>query len=1150
MKKVVSIILSIQMIMMALFVFSTISFAQDEVMTIKPSRYGAWENWINSPNLMGDYESTTQLLIEAVDADGDPLVLPADAQWELTIKTASKSKTIKMNPATTLPSVNLYRFETCNGEGENKFVPVKGTNYTVSAKIYSAGTLIYKSNAVSGFTCPMNPIDPAVVMPEPAGTAGLTVTAQFDIIENYGNPKRTYFIVGVKASEANDTLYARLKNGKYKMYVTVTDETDKTVDTVYYPINKPAEEIYLTNFLRLALGEKGVELDKNHAYTLELNVYNQKGELKYAGKSATGIFKSKQAAYLADGPIIPSTLEGKKDSVLYQKSALFVGDSITEAICEVNIAATQMTAGWPGRIGVANDMYFVNKGLSGASVSDCRGSNTVLNQLKAMKNRTFDLLVMHGGVNDAWDSAAVGAMTAADNFNPDTFDQSTFAGGLEYMFWYAKTYYPEAVKGYIINFQLPGASVGRLADMSEYFDEAKKICDKWGIPYLDLYNNAELNKRMKGDTRYAMGDYIHPNDRGYDILYPYIEQFCECIMKGEDPSLLTDPAPIPEAGGKIDEGDVNLALGKPVKNGAGTTSYRLTDGSVDEYFMAGNWDAGDGKCYVELDLGAICSINKINVVTYVGNLLYQWEAYVSEDNTLSIDKWTKVGEMMDNKMSYEDGHTIVFESVDARYVRIYGIYDNASNAYVFNELSVYGEFNDSGIVTEIGKGNTAVLPGNLNTDKLTDGNKTSDPVVVTPLTGGSVTVDLKEVTKLSQIKVFTYSNLGAYQVYASVDGVNFVYVGEKAANVADAKYDAATGCSYVFPTSESYRYIKVVGIESARTDYCCALEEIEVYDENGNKITDVTAVAEKLTASSAANAIDGKYSNYCFMNRPSGNIVIDLGKLDDLRNVTVYPADISDNLLVQVSADNTNWITVGTIKAGADAAVACDFIGSYRYVRIAYTGANEYSIYEIEVYAVSEAADPSVEEELTDKEEVTITLGNGAAAPLLKDDNTTTNYTLIAEGDQCYALIDLQKTYSVTKAVIHALNGNYLFEIYGSVDGESWTKLAANEASASYSAAEGFALELTGDYRYIKVVGTACQFGYFTTYEMDIFGHEAVETPDEPDEPDVPDVPDVPDEPDVPALPSGDSAVDMFVVVAMCIIGMAIVIKKKKPCNV
>ena len=154
--------------------------------------------------------------------------------------------------------------------------------------------------------------------------------------------------------------------------------------------------------------------------------------------------------------VAPDNVGEKEKNPLAGKSALFVGDSITEAICEAGIPALASKAGWPGRIGTANGMRFVNKGLSGASVSNCRASNTVLAQLKAMKNQSFDLVILHGGVNDAWDSAPVGQMTASDNFDEKSFDQSTFAGGLEYLLWYAKENYPKSTLGYIINFKPDG----------------------------------------------------------------------------------------------------------------------------------------------------------------------------------------------------------------------------------------------------------------------------------------------------------------------------------------------------------------------------------------------------------------------------------------------------------------------------------------------------------------------------------------------------------------------------------------------------------------------------------------------------------------------------------------------------------------------
>lgn len=1114
MKRFLSSVLSILMVLSVFTAFPAGIFAADSpaVLVIKPSGFGAFENWANSPNLQGEYDAVTQLLVEATDSEGAALSLPANAKWFLTISSAGGSTTIEMNPATTYAPSNLYRFEVCNGTGENKFVPVKGTTYTVSAEIYSGDALIFKSEAVSGFTCNIDPIDPAVPLEEPQGTVSLSVAPYYGHIENWGTPEKTFFIVGTTAASANYTLYQRLKRGTYALSVTVTDETTNTTAVIDYPFCNPAQELYQTSFLRLSLAERGFVPVADHSYTVKLDVYDGE-ELKYTGSSAVGAFKSTNTKFIENGAIVPELPPVNKDSVLYGKSVLFVGDSITEAICEVNIPALATAAGWPGRIGMANNMLFVNKGLSGASISNVRGTNTVLAQLQSMKNRDFDLLIMHGGVNDAWDEAPVGQMTALDNFDGTTFDQSTFAGGLEYLFWYAKTYYPDAVKGYIINFRLPGSSIGKLSDMSEYFSVARQICDKWEIPYLDMYANDELNDRMKATTRYALGDYIHPNDRGYDILYPYVEDFCECIMEGKDPATLTDPERLPDGSSLIDEDDVNVALGKPVVSGSGTKSTVPTDGRVDAYFYAGDWgseDEGsfgtDGECYIQIDLGYEYLIDKLNVVTFVGNLLYQWEAYATTDATLSIDQWTKLGAKDGYEMSYEDGYTLTFEEISARYVRIYGIYDNASTAFVFNEVSVYGTpsvSTDENLV-EVGGGSTATLPDKSTSDKLTDGNKTSDPLVVTPTDGGSILYDLGAVVMLETIKTYTAGTDSSYGIYGSLDGKEWTLLATKEVNGTSEAYDAAVGWCHVMAVSGSYRYLRWQWLESKRADGYVSAAEIEIFAKDSETaLTGITATATDCVYS-GNNTLDGNYKSYCFMNRKNDGTVVDLTTAKDLRYVTLYPASTTEDLLVAVSADNRTWVTVGYARAGNTEAIDMYLEGSYRYLKLYTDKGVGYEAYELEVYMLDEEEpdvpvdpptdDPSVDpEELTAKEEVTITNGaTGGLAPGLKDGNTSGNYTLIKEGDGCFALIDLQKSYTLTKAVIYALNGKYLFEIYGSNDKESWTKLGANEESSSYVAADGFVLDLSGDYRYVKVVGTGCQYGYFTTYEMDIFGHKPV----------------------------------------------------------
>lgn len=228
------------------------------------------------------------------------------------------------------------------------------------------------------------------------------------------------------------------------------------------------------------------------------------------------------------------------ESPLYQKKVLFVGDSITEARCEWNQGKT--IVGWPGRIIEGNDMLGINKGVSGASVSNCRGGNTILAQLQAERKNTYDFVIIHGGVNDAWDAAPVGTIT--EGFDAK-FDFSTFAGGLETTFKYAKETFKDAQFGYIINFKINRKGIGKLTDMTEYFDMAKQICEKWQIPYIDLYTDEDFNNnQLKYKLTTNLPDLIHPNSKGFDIIAPVINDWMETIPtyyeelnKPEEPSV-------------------------------------------------------------------------------------------------------------------------------------------------------------------------------------------------------------------------------------------------------------------------------------------------------------------------------------------------------------------------------------------------------------------------------------------------------------------------------------------------------------------------------------------------------------------------------------------------------------------------------------
>lgn len=226
-------------------------------------------------------------------------------------------------------------------------------------------------------------------------------------------------------------------------------------------------------------------------------------------------------------------IEIDTESPLYDKSALFCGDSI--CIGTQDNAGLQ---GWAGRIAQKYGMTYVNNGVSGSSLSTARdrywntnGSKQqgrILWQVTKEASFYYDYVILHGGVNDAWDSYPVG--TVSDSRDPADFDTDTFAGALEELFYYTIKYHETSAIGYLMNFKAPNCTTGNISDMSAYFAEAKKICEKWGIPYFDMYNNAEITAALEFTTTKNTNDYIHPTASGYDILAPFIGEWMETLQ--------------------------------------------------------------------------------------------------------------------------------------------------------------------------------------------------------------------------------------------------------------------------------------------------------------------------------------------------------------------------------------------------------------------------------------------------------------------------------------------------------------------------------------------------------------------------------------------------------------------------------------------
>lgn len=215
----------------------------------------------------------------------------------------------------------------------------------------------------------------------------------------------------------------------------------------------------------------------------------------------------------------------EEENPLVNKSVLFVGDSITAAANSID-----GYGGWAARVGYSNQMEWKNVGVGGATIAKTK--KHIFKQIEDNKDKDYDYIILQGGINDVNHGIALGEMT--EEFNVDDFDNDTFAGGLEELFYYTKKYNPNSKIGFIITYKTPNNNSDKIDKRDEQVDLIKKICDKWEIPYLDLYdgkvyeNGEELSfdeilKVNTGECFYEGNKKdVHLGKKGYDVVSRYI----------------------------------------------------------------------------------------------------------------------------------------------------------------------------------------------------------------------------------------------------------------------------------------------------------------------------------------------------------------------------------------------------------------------------------------------------------------------------------------------------------------------------------------------------------------------------------------------------------------------------------------------------
>ena len=243
-------------------------------------------------------------------------------------------------------------------------------------------------------------------------------------------------------------------------------------------------------------------------------------------------------------------------NTLYRKKVLFDGDSI----CQYSTDRSNRGA-YARRIADNNQMMEYNAAVGGGTITAglynsggdprhwiCRSIDTLF-----AEHPDAEYVILEGGTNDAdligditggTIPAGFGAVSDAVDFSGN-YDDETFCGAVESMFYKATTYWPYAKIGFVVAMKMGHATgtagITKFLNRYAYFEKVMEICRKWGIPYIDLWNRSHMNPRMTTyydpsmsvEENVSAGKFYidgqHPAPAGYDYITPIIEAWMRTL---------------------------------------------------------------------------------------------------------------------------------------------------------------------------------------------------------------------------------------------------------------------------------------------------------------------------------------------------------------------------------------------------------------------------------------------------------------------------------------------------------------------------------------------------------------------------------------------------------------------------------------------
>ena len=229
-------------------------------------------------------------------------------------------------------------------------------------------------------------------------------------------------------------------------------------------------------------------------------------------------------------------IENTDKNPLYGKVVTFEGDSICAGL---GSSEGIYGEGWASRIGIDNDMNWLNRSVSGSTIESIADR---IQYYESISHRKVDYFIFEGGTNDADTMGAenLGEISPLNSFDGN-YGTTTFYERMERLIKMIITYNPNAKIGYIVAPKMGAGSAYN--NRRVFFDAAINCCKKWGIPYLDLWSENPMNPNLQvywdgvdhetaSEATQAGCYYIdgqHLSQLGYDYIYTQIEEWMKTL---------------------------------------------------------------------------------------------------------------------------------------------------------------------------------------------------------------------------------------------------------------------------------------------------------------------------------------------------------------------------------------------------------------------------------------------------------------------------------------------------------------------------------------------------------------------------------------------------------------------------------------------